>query len=238
MIFFQYEAKKCALKVFTSWIATRRQDFKLMNCLDFTSVLSGHAPRKGLRRKQKRHKWFQHWFPNGNEKNACCVSKFMSFTVGSYRGREGERSTATVLRAPCRNVIGYKSSFTCHVLLGSYLLSCWVLFKVSISLFLIMILCYLAPAARYSSQFTFHVFFPKAVFGFTQALRRIFRRTEVVVCHIWSSSDLYKQFRNTNGFVSAVWWILSFGTQITSLREQKMSLETDYSSLWLSTVLS
>ena len=98
--------------------------------------------------------------------------------------------------------------------------------------------CYLAPAARYNSQFTFHVFFPKAVFGFTQALRRIFRRTEVVVCHIWSSSDLYKQFRNTNGFVSAVWWILSFGTQITSLREQKMSLETDYSSLWLSTVLS
>ena len=32
--------------------------------------------------------------------------------------------------APCRNVIGYKSSFTCHVLLGSCLLSCWVLFKV------------------------------------------------------------------------------------------------------------
>ena len=191
MIFFQYEAKKCALKVFTSWIATRRQDFKLMNCLDFTSVLSGPAPRKGLRRKQKRHKWFQHWFPNGNEKNACCVSKFMSFTVGSYRGREGERSTATVLRAPCRNVIGYKSSFTCHVLLGFYLLSCWVLFQVSISLFLIMILCYLAPAARYSSQFTFHVFFPKAVFGFTQAFRRTFRRSKVVVCHFWSSSDLY-----------------------------------------------
>ena len=32
--------------------------------------------------------------------------------------------------APCRNVSGYKSSFTCHVLLGSCLLSCWVLFKV------------------------------------------------------------------------------------------------------------
>ena len=187
-----------------------------------------------------RTKWFQHWFPNGNEKTVCCVSKFMSFTVGSYRRREGERSTATELRA-CRSVIRYKSSFTCHVLLGSCLLSCWVLFKElqgEISLFLIMILCYLAPAARYSSQFTFQVFFPKAVFGFTQALQRIFRRTEVVVCHIWWSSDLYKQFRNTNGFVSAVWWILSFGTQITSLREQKMSFETDYSSLWLSTVLS
>ena len=36
--------------------------------------------------------------------------------------------------APCRNVIGYKSSFTCHVLLGSCLLSCWVLFKVRLSL--------------------------------------------------------------------------------------------------------
>ena len=32
-----------------------------------------------------------------------------------------------------------------------------------------------------------------------------------------------QQFKNTNGFVSNVWWILSFGTQITSLREQKMS---------------
>ena len=119
--------------------------------------------------------------------------------------------------APCRNVIGYKSSFTCHVLLGSCLLSCWVLFKElqgEISLFLIMILCYLAPATRYSSQFTFHVFFPKAVFGFTQALRRIFRRIEMgFLPHLiveWS----VQQFRNTNGFVSAVWWILSFGTQI------------------------
>ena len=46
-------------------------------------------------------------------------------------------------------------------------------------LLLIMILCYLAPAARYSSQFTFHVFFPKAVFRFTQALRRIFGTSEV-----------------------------------------------------------
>ena len=163
-----------------------------------------------------RQKWFRHWFLNGNEKNACCVSKFMSFTVGSYRRREGERSTATELRA-CRSVIRYKSSFTCHVLLGSCLLSCWVLFKElqgEISLFLIMILCYLAPATRYSSQFTFHVFFPKAVFGFTQALRRIFRRIEMgFLPHLiveWS----VQQFRNTNGFVSAVWWILSFGTQI------------------------
>ena len=41
-----------------------------------------------------------------------------------------------------------------------------------ISLFLIMILCYLAPATRYSSQFMFQVFFPKAVFSFTQALRK------------------------------------------------------------------
>ena len=41
-----------------------------------------------------------------------------------------------------------------------------------ISLFLIVILCYLAPATRYSSQFTFQVFIPKAVFGFTQALQR------------------------------------------------------------------
>ena len=32
--------------------------------------------------------------------SSCCVSKLMSFTVGSYRRRElGERSTATVLRA-------------------------------------------------------------------------------------------------------------------------------------------
>ena len=139
--------------------------------------------------------------------------------------------------APCRNVIGYKSSFTCRAswFLPSVLLGA---IQGEISLFLIMILCYLAPAARYNSQFTFHVFFPKAVFGFTQALRRIFRRTEVgFLPHLiveWS----VQQFGNTNGFVSAVWWILSFGTQITSLREQKMSFETHYSSLWLSIVLS
>ena len=36
-----------------------------------------------------------------------------------------------------------------------------------LSLFLIMILCYLAPVTRYSSQFTFQVFFTKAVSGFT-----------------------------------------------------------------------
>ena len=41
-----------------------------------------------------------------------------------------------------------------------------------ISLFLIMILCYLEPATSYSSQFMFQECFPKAVFGFTQALRR------------------------------------------------------------------
>ena len=35
-----------------------------------------------------------------------------------------------------------------------------------------MILCYLAAAIRYSSKYTFQVFFPKAVFGFTRALRR------------------------------------------------------------------
>ena len=139
--------------------------------------------------------------------------------------------------APCRNVIGHKSSynwpcaswFLPSVLLGAI--------QGEISLFLIMILCYLAPAARYSSQFKFHVFFPKAVFGFTQALRRIFRRTEVgFLSHLiveWS----VQQFRNTNGSVSAMWWILSFGTQITSLREQKMSFETHYSSLWLFTML-
>ena len=41
-----------------------------------------------------------HFFPFGNEPRMCyetrMVSKFMSFTVGSYRRREGERSTATV----------------------------------------------------------------------------------------------------------------------------------------------
>ena len=52
--FYRYEANKCALKVFTSWIATRRQDFRLMNCLDSISILSGPAQRKGPRRKQKR----------------------------------------------------------------------------------------------------------------------------------------------------------------------------------------
>ena len=75
--------------------------------------------------------------------------------------------------APCRNIIGCKRSFTCQVLLGFCLLSCWVQFKVrSLSLFLTMILCHLAPTTRYSSQFTFQEFFLKAVFGFTQALWR------------------------------------------------------------------
>ena len=32
------------------------------------------------------------FFANGNKKSVCCVSKLMSFTVGSYRRREGERS--------------------------------------------------------------------------------------------------------------------------------------------------
>ena len=33
--------------------------------------------------------------------------------------------------APCRNIIGCKSSFTCHVLLGFCFLSCWMQFNVS-----------------------------------------------------------------------------------------------------------
>ena len=114
-----------------------------------------------------RHKWVQHWLPNGNEKNVCCVSKLMSFTVGSYRRREGERSTSTVLRAlPKYYDIGCNGCFTCHVLLGFCLVLLGAI-RGEISLFLIMTLCYLAPATRYSSQFTFQVFFPKAVFGFT-----------------------------------------------------------------------
>ena len=62
--------------------------------------------------------------------------------------------------APCRNVIGYKSSFTCR---ASWFLPSVLLGTIQgeISLFLIMILCYLALAARYSSQLTFHVFSPK-----------------------------------------------------------------------------
>ena len=78
--------------------------------------------------------------------------------------------------------------------------------------------CYLAPAARYSSQFTFHVFFPKAVFGFTQALRRIFRRTEVgffvtfdrrVICTTIREHQRLRQrrvvdtvFRHSNNFLT------------------------------------
>ena len=34
------------------------------------------------------------------------------------------------MRAPCRNIIGCKSSFICHVPLGFRLRSCWVQFKV------------------------------------------------------------------------------------------------------------
>ena len=63
--------------------------------------------------------------------------------------------------APCRNIIGCKivvlaMSFSVFAfgLVGCN--SRW-----DLSLFLIMILCYLAPATRYSSQFTFQVFFPK-----------------------------------------------------------------------------
>ena len=75
--------------------------------------------------------------------------------------------------APCRNIIGCKSSFTCHVLLGFCLAFVQLgAFQGEISLFLIMILCYLASATRYSSPFTFQVFFPKAVFGYTRALPR------------------------------------------------------------------
>ena len=120
--------------------------------------------------------------------------------------------------APCRNVIGHKSSynwpcaswFLPSVLLGAI--------QGEISLFLIMILCYLAPAARYSSLFTFHVFFPKAVFGFTQALRRIFRRTEVgffatfdrrVICATIQENQRLRQrrvvdtvFRHSNNFLT------------------------------------
>ena len=53
-----------------------------------------------------------------------------------------------------------------------------------ISLGLIMIMCYLAPAARYGSQFTFQVFFPKAVFGFTQALQRFSAELKGLLPHL------------------------------------------------------
>lgn len=100
-----------------------------------------------------------------------------------------------------------------------------------ISLCLIMIMCYLAPAARYGSQFTFQVFFPKAVFGFTQALQRFSAEPKGLLPHLmveWS----VQQLRNTNSFISAMWWILSFGTQIISLWEQKMSFWTHFFPFW------
>ena len=81
--------------------------------------------------------------------------------------------------APWRNIISCKSSFTCHVPLGFFafgLVGCNS--RGDLSLVLIMILCYLAPVTRYSSQFTFQVFFPKAVFGSLENLLLI------VVLHI------------------------------------------------------
>ena len=53
----------------------------------------------------------------------------MSFTVGSYRRREGERSKGDGV-AHLVEISSVVKVFTCHALLGFWLLSCWVQVKV------------------------------------------------------------------------------------------------------------
>ena len=78
-----------------------------------------------------RHKWVQHWFPNGNKKmftvfRNSCLSHVQSRVIVDSKMSDRQRRCC----APFRNMTGCKSSFTCHVLLGFCPLSCWVQFKV------------------------------------------------------------------------------------------------------------
>jgi len=100
-----------------------------------------------------------------------------------------------------------------------------------ISLFLTVILRYLAPATRYSSQFTFEVFFLKAVFGFTQALERFSaeRKWYLLLCYtlLWFN-------RHFLGIPQSV-DLLNMIQFIHILSRFK---QDTYSSLWLFTILS
>ena len=101
-----------------------------------------------------------------------------------------------------------------------------------ISLFLIMILCYLAPATmRYSSQFMFQVFIPKAVFGFTQALQRFSAEQKwyLLLCYtlLWFK-------RHCLGIVQSV-DLLNILQLMHILSRFKQGT---YSSLWLFTIFS
>ena len=106
------------------------------------------------------HKWVQHWFPVFRDSSL------------SQSGVIVEAKVSDRQRRCCRNIIGCKSSFTCHVLLGFCLLSYWVQFKVrSLSFWKWFgAIWHLQPGTALSLRLRFF-FSPKQVFGFTQALR-------------------------------------------------------------------
>jgi len=65
----------------------------------------------------------------GTKKIVCCFETHVNSQSGVIvDAKVSDRQRRC--RAPCRNIIGCKNSFTCHVVLGFCLLSCWVQFKV------------------------------------------------------------------------------------------------------------
>ena len=107
------------------------------------------------------YKWVQHWFPNGNEKK--CL---LSFETHVFHSRELSTTRRWAIDSEGLARLVEISSVVKIVLLAmSFSVFAFGLVgcnsRWDLSLFLIMILCYLAPATRYSSQFTFQVFFSK-----------------------------------------------------------------------------
>ena len=113
------------------------------------------------------HKWVQHWFPVFRDSSL------------SQSGVIVEAKVSDRQRRCCRNIIGCKSSFTYHVLLGFCLLSYWLQFKVrSLSFWKWFgAIWHLQPGTALSLRLRFF-FFPKAGFRLHSSFADIFRRTE------------------------------------------------------------
>ena len=128
---------------------------------------------KNVLRVDTRHKWFQHWFSNGNEKNFCCVSNCsclsQSAVIVDAKVSDQQRRLVEI------SSVVIKVVFAMCSLGFALLLSCWVHFKArSLSLsdndFVLFGTCNQVQLSIYVSSV-----FPQSGFRLF-----VFRRTEVV----------------------------------------------------------
>ena len=129
-----------------------------------------------------RHKRVQHWFPAVFQNSYLLQSGVIVYTKVSDRQRW--------CGMPCWNIIGCKSSFTCHMLFVFCLLSCWVQSKVR-SLCVWWWLCAIWHLQLGTAlNLHFKCFSPKQFLA-SLKLCRDFPPNRRGCCHIWWSSDQY-----------------------------------------------